>query len=279
MQQFQSTPPRGRRLAINTPPTISNIISIHASAREATPSPRIGNPARGFQSTPPRGRRRAWWAQRRRARLISIHASAREATLTPVDVYTIVNISIHASAREATSTPWMQFDRDLKFQSTPPRGRRRASGTLLQNMRQFQSTPPRGRRLMIRRQAHTRGNFNPRLREGGDAGTGKTCRRKQDFNPRLREGGDIIEIPCFRIIMISIHASAREATLQLILRAPPVAISIHASAREATRFLEHLETAKTFQSTPPRGRRLVALAEALEVINFNPRLREGGDCI
>ena len=32
-----------------------------------------------------------------------------------------------------------------------------------------------------------------------------------------------------------------------------------------------------FQSTPPRGRRLLSLVIAVAPANFNPRLREGGD--
>ena len=76
--------------------------------------------------------------------------------------------------------------------------------------------------------------FNPRLREGGDSimdgqaensevfqSTPPRGRRRTqytkwykylDFNPRLREGGDT-EVNIFVIIfIISIHASAREAT-------------------------------------------------------------------
>ena len=32
-----------------------------------------------------------------------------------------------------------------------------------------------------------------------------------------------------------------------------------------------------FQSTPPRGRRLWRLMDSIGILNFNPRLREGGD--
>ncbi len=80
-------------------------------------------------------------------------------------------------------------------------------------------------------------------------------------------------------------------------------ISIHASAREATIGESASDfTAVIFQSTPPRGRRLrlnvwqstaddisihASAREATRVVppvscraplNFNPRLREGGDC-
>ena len=33
-----------------------------------------------------------------------------------------------------------------------------------------------------------------------------------------------------------------------------------------------------FQSTPPRGRRLHRVPLRFHILNFNPRLREGGDC-
>ncbi len=76
-------------------------ISIHASAREATPPypvPDIPFP-------------------------ISIHASAREATPTFLQFYCISFISIHASAREATYGK-IKNTKDLVFQSTLPRGKR-----------------------------------------------------------------------------------------------------------------------------------------------------------
>ena len=56
-------------------------------------------------------------------------------------------------------------------------------------------------------------------------------------------------------------------------------ISIHASAREATEAKDtKLLTVDLFQSTPPRGRRpRDTLKESADNCNFNPRLREGGD--
>ena len=57
---------------------------------------------------------------------------------------------------------------------------------------------------------------------------------------------------------ISIHASAREATMHELQKRLYAYISIHASAREAT-------------TVYPAARRAC--------VNFNPRLREGGDSI
>ncbi len=76
------------------------------------------------------------------------------------------------------------------------------------------------------------------------------------FNPRLREGGDVDHDGCIYRIKISIHASAREAT---------------ASFRVPLRIIK-------FQSTPPRGRRRKPSGTSTRrTVDFNPRLREGGD--
>ena len=141
---FQSTPPRRRRLY----------------------SLRITFIASEFQSTPPRRRRPGHRSLCRCPFSISIHASKKEATLrlkilslywnfTPrlreggdLIKFRIVHlflISIHASEKEAT-----RFCKSLEFfivfQSTPPRRRRRGSGSYDKVTLRFQSTPPRRRR-------------------------------------------------------------------------------------------------------------------------------------
>ena len=55
-----------------------------------------------------------------------------------------------------------------------------------------------------------------------------------NFNPRLREGGDLMRTAINYAIGISIHASAREATEVDFSVHYDTIISIHASAREAT---------------------------------------------
>ena len=55
-------------------------------------------------------------------------------------------------------------------------------------------------------------NFNPRLREGGDVRNIQQSAIRGDFNPRLREGGDPDTECIAQHFLISIHASAREAT-------------------------------------------------------------------
>ena len=81
-------------------------------------------------------------------------------------------------------------------------------------------------------------------------------RGSYDFNPRLRRGGDpSLFLPSF-LFFISIHASAGEATKSEGGRSIMAEISIHASAGEATPYLQY---------------------GALLYLDFNPRLRRGGD--
>ena len=121
-------------------------------------------------------------------------------------------ISIHASEKEATDCICAMVAKMI-----------------------FQSTPPRRRRPSSHIGANCVRDFNPRLREGGDAyfhvlvtkiaefqSTPPRRRRhttaqifwlKNNFNPRLREGGDFSEssaTDCKK--SISIHASEKEAT-------------------------------------------------------------------
>ena len=78
---------------------------------------------------------------------------------------------------------------------------------------------------------------------------------------------------------ISIHASAREATLWrawLLLRME----YFNPLLREGGDFMAGMVITANgiFQSTPPRGRRLsCAAANSAMQFYFNPRLREGGD--
>ena len=77
---------------------------------------------------------------------------------------------------------------------------------------------------------------------------------------------------------ISIHASAREATIDFIKILDAPAISIHASAREATS--PHVSSANNLPYFNPRlreGGDSVCRVAFYQVPDFNPRLREGGD--
>ena len=123
----------------------------------------------------------------------------------------------------------------------------------------FQSTPPHGRRPDGKAAFELKPRFNPRLRTGGDW---KVSRRSRQvlcsFNPRLRTGGDPARGVESRGQKVSIHASAREATFYRQTSAGTAPcfnprlrtggdnnwdqigityrVSIHASAREATKY-------------------------------------------
>ena len=90
------------------------------------------------------------------------------------------DISIHASVKEATWIITMRITQLSKFQSTPPRRRRRGLWINLGLRRLY---------------------FNPRLREGGDAIQRCCIKQDQNFNPRLREGGDLHCLQRFLMIM------------------------------------------------------------------------------
>ena len=191
LKQFQSTPPRRRR-----PETILQrpalLISIHASAKEATNSSPSIISTMSFQSTPPR-RRRLIVGNGTLQFSDDFNPRLREGG----DIYNhflffSIGISIHASAKEATFIV-VRFENILLFQSTPPRRRRRGSGTPT---------------------VYTPFDFNPRLREGGDnlyRNIPILYNKFQSTPPRRRRL--IIPLKNPPTNDISIHASAKEATI------------------------------------------------------------------
>ncbi len=56
----------------------------------------------------------------------------------------------------------------------------------------------------------------------------------EGFNPRLREGGDLDGTLYVVVYPVSIHASAKEATISSRSSLITTRVSIHASAKEAT---------------------------------------------
>ena len=76
-----------------------------------------------------------------------------------------------------------------------------------------------------------------------------------NFNPRAHEGHDI---------------------LHLLLRSLP-RISIHVPTRGTTHFSGYCNDNRGFQSTCPRGARLLPMPRASSGSNFNPRAHEGHD--
>ena len=234
---FQSTPPRGRRLRQLCLLDAVLGISIHASAREATKaggavygmaaisihaSAREATGRAGtvrlycyiFQSTPPRGRRPSGADYRLPVvRQISIHASAREAT-----------------QRSSRITPVGAF------QSTPPRGRRPARRVLCTMLNYFNPRLREGgddcpadalpdidpisihasAREATYRRYHYSGDadFNPRLREGGDRTAQQRRPSPKKFQSTPPRGRRLRQLCLLDAVLgISIHASAREATI------------------------------------------------------------------
>ena len=80
------------------------------------------------------------------------------------------------------------------------------------------------------------------------------------------------------VVVVSIHASAKEATRIRNHAGARCTVSIHASAKEATKEKMASFIQKEFQSTPPRRRRRKQCCTFQYLLySFNPRLREGGD--
>ena len=139
-------------------------------------------------------------------------------------------------------------DQDLRvlmtqFQSTRPRGARRACG-VISSLRMTVSihAPARGATTRASVPPYQNG-FNPRARVGRDLSAAWQIMSVSCFNPRARAGRDaVVDHDSVRMIDVSIHAPARGATLLSMLRAQLV----------------------EFQSTRPRGaRRLKRIATQL----------------
>ena len=122
----------------------------------------------------------------------------------------------------------------------------------------FQSTPPGRRRppsLPAPRPAIKFQSTPPGRRRHLDFQFSGT---KMDFNPRLREGGDLLSFVCF-IQNIQFQSTPPGRRRPPSLPAPRPAIK--------------------FQSTPPGRRRHLDFQFSGTKMDFNPRLREGGDLL
>ena len=237
---FQSTPPRGGRLA-RSPWHRRPVVSFN-------PRPRAGGD--------PHRRRdgvtgRSW---------VSIHAPARGATARmPIAVRgPTASVSIHAPARGATPGDEPSLTATV-FQSTPPRGGRH-------------SRLPRCRRRL-------RVSFNPRPRAGGDStwrDASPVVASDGFFNPRPRAGGDrshYARALDSRLAWFQSTPPRGGRPPRGARPAVPRRVSIHAPARGATRAVAAPPSGVQFQSTPPRGGR----PSRRRCRRFNPRPRAGGD--
>ena len=143
------------------------------------------------------------------------------------------------------------------FQPTLPRGERRCSGFLSDNLPQFQPTLPRGERLPAWKSGSPPWMISTHAPARGATGSKFPIPYfHTHFNPRSREGSDpqMHRVP--KHCSISTHAPARGATSPVIPFLLPLKISTHAPARGATLFIQGFGSVELFQPTLPRGERL-----------------------
>ena len=122
--------------------------------------------------------------------------------------------------------------------------------------------------------------FNPRSHEGSDPNGFGSVYKLSDFNPRSHEGSDL---KSHRKPVIQLYFNPRshegsDYPAPFTIATTPD-ISIHAPTRGATMFCLVMHLSSRFQSTLPRGERLVAARTAMMHCNFNPRSHEGSDTL
>ena len=98
----------------------------------------------------------------------------------------------------------------------------------------------------------------------------------QSTPPQRRRLDATFESPLF--FLISIHASAKEATNHVFYAENVIIISIHASAKEATRmgFRRGIYPQISIHASAKEAT-IIPCFYCLSIFHFNPRLREGGD--
>ena len=232
---------------------------------------------------------------------VSIHASAREATAVRAGVLDFVLVSIHASAREATdgagnTLPCGQVSIHASAREAT---RYPGSGGCIGGVSIHASAREATAWRCCKWRRATR--FDPRLRAGGDDHSQTAYPNSRSFDPRLRAGGDGRDRRLASARVVSIHASAREATLTRLTRDrgalfrstpprgrrpyAPCAVSMASMFRSTPprgrrpAFQRDSAPSVVFRSTPPRGRRLAPVARQIRQTGFDPRLRAGGDLI
>ena len=119
----------------------------------------------------------------------------------------------------------------------------------------FQSTPPRGERRAASPRSPPARSFNPRPHAGSDHRRVRRDAVQPRFNPRPHAGSDILLGGNSNSHSVSIHAPTRGATPEDIETWRNVPVSIHAPTRGATWRRYNITTIGPFQSTPPRGER------------------------
>ncbi len=166
-------------------------------------------------------------------------------------------VSIHAPARGATAANWLRVV-VRKFQSTPPRGGRRATiGDCKQPPPVSIHAPARGATLIPCEISFPLKSFNPRPREGGDRAPVHVARRRHPFQSTPPRGGRRLFSGRKALRYdVSIHAPARGATAGVLFDSPHAG-SFNPRPREGGDWLPSgfPPSTELFQSTPPRGGR------------------------
>ena len=191
---------------------------------------------------------------------VSIHAPAWGATRPYSNALAVPSVSIHAPAWGATLTQKIAALTGGKFQSTHPRGVRRAR---------------------VRCAGWPRACFNPRTRVGCDgAGLGYIPQDEvfQSTHPRGVRLRGVVRIP--QDIDVSIHAPAWGATCGGGVVAPTAGVSIHAPAWGATahQIAGDAPDALVSIHAPAWGATSPVVASPVPISSsFNPRTRVGCD--
>ena len=188
--------------------------------------------------------------------MVSIHAPTRGATHFVVVAPCNHSVSIHAPTRGATCCPESVSPKSEVSIHAPTRGATNLlrAGVPLKTVSIH--APTRGATRHFVACGGSRPCFNPRTHEGCDkALTTRHLILYRCFNPRTHEGCDTGGV---------FHG-----------RLPPV--SIHAPTRGATWNSKQYKDLNKFQSTHPRGVRLIFVCKITIYICFNPRTHEGCD--
>ena len=125
-------------------------------------------------------------------------------------------------------------------------------------------------------------HFNPRTREGCDSHRAEPNGADADFNPRTREGCDEVLLNMAADAGLFQSTHPRGVRLGVPSNAEPEkGISIHAPARGATSARRRPWTVMYMISihAPARGATISRSRSRSRTGDFNPRTREGCDCI
>ena len=245
--QFQSTPPRRRRLLLDLDLNGYDLISIHASAKEATAN--YGWSIAVINDFNPRLREGGDSSSSDKVSMIPDYFNPRLREGGDISLVVILLLC-------------------CIFQSTPPRRRRPLSRCCMLSKKLFQSTPPRRRRLRTISDNCIKLVFQstpPRRRRLANPAIPVNNPLFQSTPPRRRRR--FKGCYCHRNKFISIHASAKEATpLFYLLYIIPFYFNPRLREGGDEYFTKQGKYIWEFQSTPPRRRRLNS-SEGVEVKN------------